>query len=67
MTAVYLFTAEDNEISFDPDDIITHIDRIDDGWWLGTAPSGQKGMFPANFVELLNGQYSVATMVLVYC
>ena len=42
---------EDNEITFDPDDIITDIDQIDDGWWVGTAPDGKRGMFPANYVE----------------
>ena len=47
---------EDNEISFDPDDLITNIETIDDGWWIGTAPSGLHGMFPANFVELINGE-----------
>jgi len=42
---------EENEISFDPDDIITDIDKIDEGWWVGTAPDGTRGMFPANYVE----------------
>ncbi|XP_073478295.1 drebrin-like protein isoform X1 [Aquarana catesbeiana] len=45
--------ADDTEISFDPDDLITHIERIDDGWWRGYGPSGNYGMFPANYVELL--------------
>ncbi len=46
--------AEDNEITFDPDDIITNIDQIDEGWWIGTAPDNSQGMFPANYVELIN-------------
>ncbi|KAM5172825.1 drebrin-like protein [Mantella aurantiaca] len=45
--------ADDTEISFDPDDLITHIEMIDDGWWRGYGPSGHYGMFPANYVELL--------------
>ncbi|XP_063787969.1 drebrin-like protein isoform X3 [Pseudophryne corroboree] len=45
--------ADDTEISFDPDDLITHIEMIDDGWWRGYGPSGNYGMFPANYVELL--------------
>ncbi|ETN57907.1 hypothetical protein AND_010512 [Anopheles darlingi] len=45
--------ADDSEISFDPDDIITHIDQIDEGWWQGLAPNGTYGLFPANYVELL--------------
>jgi len=35
----------------EPDDIITDIDKIDEGWWVGTAPDGTRGMFPANYVE----------------
>ncbi|XP_067377052.1 drebrin-like b isoform X7 [Channa argus] len=45
--------ADDTEISFDPDDIITGIEMIDDGWWRGYGPDGHFGMFPANYVELL--------------
>nr|UEK51457.1 drebrin-like protein B-like protein 2 [Parasacculina yatsui] len=46
--------ADDTEITFDPGDIITNIDRVDPGWWQGLAASGQFGLFPANFVELIN-------------
>ncbi|KAK2166215.1 hypothetical protein NP493_1329g00028 [Ridgeia piscesae] len=53
--ALYDYQAtEDNEISFDPDDVITNIDQIDEGWWIGSAPDGTQGMFPANYVELIN-------------
>ncbi|XP_072005167.1 drebrin-like protein isoform X1 [Engystomops pustulosus] len=45
--------ADDTEISFDPDQIITHIEMIDEGWWRGYGPDGHYGMFPANYVELL--------------
>ncbi|XP_058460190.1 drebrin-like protein [Malaya genurostris] len=45
--------ADDSEISFDPGDIITHIDQIDEGWWQGLSPSGTYGLFPANYVELM--------------
>ncbi|XP_047655817.1 drebrin-like b isoform X1 [Tachysurus fulvidraco] len=52
--ALYDYQAADNtEISFDPDDIITGIEMIDEGWWRGYAPDGHFGMFPANYVELL--------------
>ena len=53
-------TADDTEISFDPDDIIVNIDQIDAGWWQGFAPDGSYGMFPANYVELLEWQHSLA-------
>ncbi|XP_043940331.1 drebrin-like protein isoform X2 [Protopterus annectens] len=46
--------ADDTEITFDPDDIITNIEKIDEGWWRGYAPDGGFGMFPANYVELVN-------------
>ncbi|XP_042250274.1 drebrin-like a [Thunnus maccoyii] len=45
--------ADDTEITFDPDDIITQIDMVDEGWWRGYGPDGHYGMFPANYVELL--------------
>ncbi|XP_047448344.1 drebrin-like b isoform X2 [Mugil cephalus] len=45
--------ADDTEISFDPDDIITGIEMIDEGWWRGYGPGGHFGMFPANYVELI--------------
>uniref|UniRef100_A0A3Q3LV09 Drebrin-like b n=1 Tax=Mastacembelus armatus TaxID=205130 RepID=A0A3Q3LV09_9TELE len=45
--------ADDTEISFDPDDIITGIEMIDEGWWRGYCPNGHFGMFPANYVELI--------------
>ncbi|KAJ0012815.1 hypothetical protein NQD34_017149 [Periophthalmus magnuspinnatus] len=45
--------ADDTEITFDPDDIITGIEMIDQGWWKGFGPDGQYGMFPSNYVELL--------------
>ncbi|KAJ6649465.1 Drebrin-like protein [Pseudolycoriella hygida] len=45
--------ADDSEITFDPGDVITHIDQIDEGWWQGLAPDGSYGLFPANYVELI--------------
>ncbi|XP_063346402.1 drebrin-like b isoform X3 [Pelmatolapia mariae] len=45
--------ADDTEISFDPDDIITGIEMIDEGWWRGYGPDSHFGMFPANYVELM--------------
>lgn len=40
----------DDEISFDPDDIITNITEIDDGWYMGEI-HGKRGLFPSNYVE----------------
>ena len=44
--------AEENEISFAEGDRITNISAPSDDWWEGTAPNGQVGLFPANYVEL---------------
>ncbi|CAG7821941.1 unnamed protein product [Allacma fusca] len=46
--------ADDSEITFDPGEIITNIEKIDEGWWEGLGPHGIYGLFPANYVELLN-------------
>ncbi|XP_012669842.2 drebrin-like a [Clupea harengus] len=52
--ALYDYQAvDDTEITFDPDDIITGIEMIDEGWWRGYSPDGHYGMFPANYVDLL--------------
>ena len=45
--------ADDTEISFDPEDIITCVETADEGWWTGIGPDGQHGMFPANYVEVI--------------
>ncbi|RUS82930.1 hypothetical protein EGW08_009314 [Elysia chlorotica] len=53
--ALYDYQAgDDTEITFDPNDIITNIEQIDEGWWQGFGPDGSYGMFPANYVELVN-------------
>lgn len=41
-----------DEISFDPDDIITDIEMVHEGWWRGCC-RGHFGLFPANYVKLL--------------
>lgn len=45
-------TEADDEISFNPDDIITNVEMIDEGWWKGQC-HGHIGLFPAAYVELL--------------
>lgn len=46
--------SDDTEIGFDPGQIITHIDQIDPGWWQGLGPDGSYGLFPANYVEIID-------------
>uniref|UniRef100_A0A8C5DV77 Src substrate cortactin-like n=1 Tax=Gouania willdenowi TaxID=441366 RepID=A0A8C5DV77_GOUWI len=51
--ALYDYQGEaDDEISFNPDDIITNVEMIDEGWWRGSC-RGRIGLFPAAYVELL--------------
>lgn len=48
---------EEDELSFDVDDLITNIEKIDPGWYKGVITRGskrQEGLFPANHVKLLN-------------
>lgn len=54
--AVYDYDAtEGNEISFKEDDIIRGIEQTDPDWWTGIDPrTGDKGLFPANYVELIS-------------
>lgn len=50
--ALYDYEAdEDNEISFNEGDHITHIEFVSEDWWQGS--NGKTvGLFPANYVEL---------------
>lgn len=51
--ALYDYQGEgSDEISFDPDDIITDIEMVHEGWWRGCC-RGHFGLFPANYVKLL--------------
>ncbi|PAV65356.1 hypothetical protein WR25_19288 [Diploscapter pachys] len=45
--------ADSSEISFDPNDMITDIEKVDEGWWRGKGPKGDTGLFPANYVQLM--------------
>ena len=52
-TALYDYEAsEDNEISFKQGDSITNIHKLDKDWWQGQV-RGQVGLFPNNYVALL--------------
>uniref|UniRef100_A0A4W5R1C7 Hematopoietic cell-specific Lyn substrate 1 n=1 Tax=Hucho hucho TaxID=62062 RepID=A0A4W5R1C7_9TELE len=52
-TAVAIYDYQgDDEISFNPDDVITNIEMVDDGWWKGQC-HGRIGLFPATFVKMM--------------
>lgn len=63
--------AEDNEIGFAEGELITQIEELDEGesvicgrrswadsagWWSGTNASGQAGLFPSNYCELIENE-----------
>ena len=54
-TAAYDYEKdEDNEISFAEGDLIVEIEFVDDDWWSGKhSESGAVGLFPANYVVLV--------------
>ena len=60
---LYDYTAaEDDELSFDVDDLITNIEKVDKDWYRGTITKGGRryfGLFPAIYAKLLNdtGEY----------
>ncbi|XP_075240270.1 uncharacterized protein LOC142335826 [Convolutriloba macropyga] len=53
--------AGDDEVSFLANDVITHIDTsLDAGWWMGSC-NGSSGLFPANFVEIIESTRGAET------
>ncbi|KAI8098807.1 uncharacterized protein BX664DRAFT_319644 [Halteromyces radiatus] len=57
LSAVVLFgydAGESNEMTLVEGEVVTEIDQVDDGWWFGISEDGKKqGLFPANYVQLL--------------
>jgi hypothetical protein len=47
----YQAAAED-EVTFDPGEILEDVEIVDEGWWIGTV-NGSRGLFPFNYVELI--------------
>ena len=45
--------AEDNELELRDGEHITDIEMVDEDWWMGTNSRGESGLFPANYVELV--------------
>ena len=47
--------AEDNELELKEGEYVTNIDMVDDDWWMGQNSRGETGLFPSNYVELVEG------------
>ena len=45
--------ADDNELTLREGDVLTNVDQVDEGWWSATDAQGNVGLFPANYVELI--------------
>lgn len=44
---------EDNEVELAEGEYVIDIDMVDEGWWVGTNARGERGLFPCNYVELI--------------
>lgn len=45
--------AEDNELELKEGEFVSNIEMVDEDWWMGENPRGEKGLFPSNYVELV--------------
>ncbi|KAJ5909179.1 hypothetical protein N7495_001861 [Penicillium taxi] len=48
--------AEDNEIDLRETEYVTEIEMVDEDWWLGVNVQGERGLFPANYVEIVEDE-----------
>lgn len=48
--------AEENELELKEGEYITNIEMVDDDWWMGQNPHGETGLFPSNYVELMESE-----------
>jgi hypothetical protein len=52
--------AEDNEIELKEGEYVTDIEMVDEDWWLGINVHGDRGLFPSNYVEIVEQASDVA-------
>ncbi|APA13682.1 hypothetical protein SS1G_07643 [Sclerotinia sclerotiorum 1980 UF-70] len=55
--------AEDNELELIEGEYVTNIEMVDEDWWMGTNSKGESGLFPSNYVELVEGEESAPAPV----
>jgi hypothetical protein len=48
--------AEDNELELIEGEYVTNIEMVDDDWWMGTNGKGESGLFPSNYVEIVEDE-----------
>lgn len=49
--------ADTNEIDLVEGEIITNVDMVDADWWAGTNSQGETGLFPSNYVVLIETEH----------
>lgn len=52
--------AEDNELELREGERIVKIDMVDEDWWSGENSRGEVGLFPSNYVELVEDDHAAA-------
>jgi drebrin-like protein len=55
--------AEDNEVELREGEYVTNIEMVDEDWWMGTNSAGESGLFPSNYVELVDDDDSAGAAV----
>jgi hypothetical protein len=51
---VYGYEAvEENELTLREGDVVQHVQQVTEDWWSGETADGRAGLFPANYVELI--------------
>ncbi|KAI9685339.1 MAG: hypothetical protein M1820_010815 [Bogoriella megaspora] len=46
--------AEDNELELREGEYVENIEMVDEDWWMGQNARGETGLFPSNYVELVD-------------
>jgi hypothetical protein len=46
--------AEENEVELREDEYVSNIEMVDEDWWMGTNSQGETGLFPSNYVKLVD-------------
>ena len=46
--------AEGNEIDLCEGEHVTNIEMVDEDWWMGTNSRGESGLFPSNYVRIVD-------------
>ncbi|KAK4695970.1 drebrin-like protein, partial [Lecanoromycetidae sp. Uapishka_2] len=51
--------AEENELELKEGEYVTNIEKVDEDWWMGQNPRGETGLFPSNYVEIVQDDEDV--------